>query len=131
LSNIKKDHKEALLVARNSLNNIKLNIEELNKIITKMDLSNKENYPFNSLFNENVSDKFIIEKNEENKTECLLQIRYTLDYLLKIFNFEDLESLNNIKLSSNQVLRSYLGVSRRRQWVSEFKMEDLFKLDFI
>jgi len=50
---------------------------------------------------------------------------------LRIFNYEDFESLENIRLSTEQILRSSLGVSRRRQWVSDFKMEDLFKVDFI
>jgi len=88
-----------------------------------------------SLFSDQRTDKFIIEANNERKNEIVRQIVSTLECLSDNFIDKDLNSSKisdfsstSIKKSKN-VLRSALGVSLRRPWLNELKIEDMFKLE--
>jgi hypothetical protein len=137
MSSKQKKHSESLVVSRKAAANIQNNICELIKVASS--IASDEKYINNvALFSECKSDKLIIESKNERKNDIIKRIVETLESLTDNFPDKDPDSssaLNNstnssnFKKTSHNVLRSALGVSLRRPWLSELKIEDLFKID--
>lgn len=82
-----------------------------------------------------------MESKTERKNDITKRIVETLEGLTDNFPDKDFDTtsttLNNstnsssIKRCNKNVLRSALGVSLRRPWLSELKIEDLFKIESI
>jgi hypothetical protein len=82
-----------------------------------------------------------LESKTERKNDITKRIVETLEGLTDNFPDKDFDTtsttLNNstnsssIKRCNKNVLRSALGVSLRRPWLSELKIEDLFKIESI
>jgi len=121
-----------------------MNVHEMIKIARSLEEENVDSQPnieFQqiSLFSESKSDKFIIESKNERKNINIKQIINTLESLVDNFLDKDMNltkssssfstSSSTDKKSSQNVLRSALGVFFRRPWLSELKIEDMFKLD--
>lgn len=89
----------------------------------------------------NGKNKLILESKNERKNDITKRIVETLEGLTDNFPDKDFDTtsttLNNstnsssIKRCNKNVLRSALGVSLRRPWLSELKIEDLFKIESI
>jgi len=121
-----------------------MNVLEMIKIARSLEEENVDSQPnieFQqiSLFSDSKSDKFIIESKNERKNINIKQIINTLESLVDNFLEKDMNltksssslstSSSTYKKSSKNVLRSALGVFFRRPWLSELKIEDMFKLE--
>jgi hypothetical protein len=143
MSSKQKKHSEALNIARKAAVNIQNNILELIKIaqsITNWD-DFKSNVNIFSDAQDSAKNKLILESKNERKNDITKRIVDTLEGLTDNFPDKDFEitstTLNNstnstsIKQSGRNVLRSALGVTLRRPWLTELKIEDLFKIESI
>lgn len=128
-----------------AIKNIHRHLNEVIKVANSINVSNMINPDQNKdeikLFTHIATSKFIIESKNERKCESIKQILNTLESLqdflvsngntsISRINNNDYNSINSSKLLVNNknVLRSALGVSTRRPWLSELKIEDMFKM---
>jgi len=136
MSSKQKSHNDSYKFSLKAVKNIQNNILELIKlssgVLNEADMSKHHV----NLFSDQKTDKFIIEANNERKNEIVRQIVSTLECLSDNFINTDLNSSkisdtssSSIKKHSKNVLRSALGVSLRRPWLTELKIEDMFKLE--
>lgn len=142
MSSKQKKHSEALNIARKAALNIQNNIVELIKIaqsITNWD-DIKSTVNIFSDAHDSAKSKLILESKTERKNDITKRIVDTLEGLTDNFPDKDFDmstTLNNstnsstIKKAGRNVLRSALGVTLRRPWLTELKIEDLFKIESI
>jgi len=143
MSSKQKKHSEALNIARKAAVNIQNNILELIKIsqsIINYD-ELKTNINIFSDAQDLVKNKLILESKTERKNDITKRIVDTLEGLTDNFLDKDFDmtstTLNNStnssikKVAGRNVLRSALGVTLRRPWLTELKIEDLFKIESI
>jgi len=132
MSSKQKNHSDALRFSLKAVQNIHANIMELIKLAKAM-LHEGEVAKHNvNLFSDTRTEKFIIEANNERKNEIVRQIITTLEGLTENFierdvNISKLSDVSSLSQKRN-VLRSALGVSLRRPWLNELKIEDMFKI---
>lgn len=121
------------------------NFNELNKITKTINVPTANSDEEIKLFSNEKSDKFIIESNVDRKIENIRQIISTLEHIQNYFwnkggfnesNLSNDENSTNNDIFNNSapkklfnVLRSALGVSQRRSWMIDLKIEDMFRLD--
>jgi len=121
-----------------------MNIHEMIKIAHSLEEENSDSQQniesqHVSLFSDTKSEKFIIESKNERKNLNIKQIINTLECLVDVFLDKDMNltkstssfstTSSTYKKSNKNVLRSALGVFFRRPWLSELKIEDMFKLE--